>query len=362
MLYAIGDNGADIEGQFDLFSTFKDIVHFTFDELMDTASIVDRNAGIKLFFPYNLWNKHVEKSSGLYGGKGYKADIITLKNLLRKKLNLAFPEAMYVNQPDLFALERDKHETKNFLSRHGVSVIPEISSDISTIKEELENGNCIYVKVRYGSMGKGITRLEKNRWLTNFKYDNGEIENHPSDFEWKTIDVTDNYPFLEKLLLEDVLVEKGVETPKELGSKFDVRGVFVYSRLAELYGRSSPNPLITNLSQGGGCLEFNDLIELVGISKLSEAVQEMHDTNRVIGANLIGVDLTFDENLKPHIMEVNSFPGLGHGINEENIRGSLLNDVYSNLICEYTKSSSVYDARTGYFDAHNGPHTVVIDG
>jgi glutathione synthase/RimK-type ligase-like ATP-grasp enzyme len=336
MLYAIGDDGADIENQFDLFSTFKNIVHITFDELMNTEQTIDKEAGIILFFPYKLWDTFVETDNGLYGGKQFKANICKLKDHLHKKLEQVFPQALYVNDPCVFALERDKLETKNFLCRHSISVIPDVPKDISIIKNELAKGNCVYVKVRYGSMGKGITRLEEGQWLTNFRYENGEIGNHPCDFEWKTIDVTDNFSFLEKLLIEDVLVEKGVETPRELGDKFDIRGVFVYGRLAELYGRASNNPLITNLSQGGGCLEFNDLVESIGISKLAEAVQTMYDANRAFGTNLLGVDLTFDKDLNPYLIEVNSFPGLGHGIDEEEIRAALLRDVHSNLINEYT--------------------------
>lgn len=345
MLYAIGDDGVDIERQFDLFSTFKNIVHFTFDKLVSNERTIDKDAGIILFFPYRLWNAFVETNNGLYGGKGFKSNICKLKDHLHKKLELAFPGAFYVNEPGVFAIERDKIETKNLLCRHSISVVPDVPKDISIIMNELTKGGCVYVKARFGSMGKGITRLEEGKWLTNFRYEAGEIKNHPNDFEWKTIDVTDNYSFLKKLLLEDVLVEKGVETPRELGSKFDIRGVFVYGRLAELYGRASENPLITNLSQGGGCLEFNDLIEMIGIDKLTEAARYMYDANRVFGTNLLGVDITFDNNLNPYVMEVNSFPGLGHGIDEEDIRDALLRNVHSNLINEYTRKRTANNSR-----------------
>jgi hypothetical protein len=336
MLYAIGDKNADVERQFDLFSTYAEIVPITFDELMGTSETIDRDAGIILFFPYKLWDGFVETSNELYGVRGFNRNICRLKNHLRDRLEQVFPEASYVNKPCVFALERDKAETKSFLHRHSISVVPDVPKDILAIKNELKNGNCVYVKVRYGSMGKGITRLEDGKWLTNFRYENGEIMNHPNDFEWKTIDVTDNYSFLEKLLVEDVLVEKGVEAPRELGSKFDIRGVFVYSRLAELYGRASNIPLTTNLSQGGGCLEINDLIDMIGTRKLLAAVQEMYRANRALGANLLGVDLALDKDLDPYVMEVNSFPGLGHGVDEEGIRDSLLRNVHSHLIHEYT--------------------------
>ena len=340
MLYAIGDDGADVEKQFDLFSTFKDIVHMTFDELMGTDIVIDEDASVILFFPYKLWDTFVEAGNGLYGGRSFIANIRKLKNHLQEHLERAFPEALYVNNPSVFVLERDKGEAKEFLRRHGVSVIPNVPKDIATIKSELIKGNCIYVKVRYGSMGKGITRLEKGKWLTNFRYEKGTIENNLCDFEWKTIDVTDDYGFLEKLLREDVLVERGIETPRKLGNKFDIRGVFIYGRLAELYGRTSTDPLITNLSQGGGCLEPRDLIEMIGFDKLSEATRNMDEANRAFGTNLLGVDLTFDENLIPFVMEVNSFPGLGHGPDEENIRDALLRDIHSNLTIAHMRKGT----------------------
>ena len=337
MLYAIGDEGADIESQFELFSTFQNIVHVTFDELMSTEKIIDGDAGIILFFPYKLWNAFVETGHGLYGGKSFRKNICKLKDHLCKKLTQVFPEALYVNELYVFALERDKLVTKSLLSRHGISVIPNLPRDIVTIKKELARGHCVYVKARYGSMGKGITRLEQGRWLTNFRYDNGKIENHPSDFEWRSIEVTGDGSFLEKLLVEDVVVERGVETPRELGSKFDIRGVFVYGRLAELYGRASDNPLITNLSQGGGCLEPGELVERLGADRLTEATKHMYEANRVFKTNFLGVDLAFDKNLTPYVMEVNSFPGLGHGVDEEDIRDALLRDVYSNLKGAHTR-------------------------
>jgi hypothetical protein len=360
MLYAIGDDGADIENQFDLFSTFPNIVHVTFDELMDTKQVIDEDAGIILFFPYKLWSTFVERKEGLYGGRSFKANICTLKDHLHKKLKQVFPSALYVNMPDVFALERDKLETKSFLCRHGISVIPDVPKDVSTISKQLAKGNCVYVKVRYGSMGKGITRLEKDKWLTNFRYEKGDIGNHPNDFEWTTIDVTDDFSFLEKLLKEDVLVELGIETPRELGIKFDIRGVFVYGRLAELYGRASDNPLITNLSQGGDCLEETDLIEMIGTDKLAEATHYMHDANRVFGTNLLGVDLAFGRRLNPFVMEVNSFPGLGHGTDEESIRDALLRDVHSNLTNEHTRRRAATYGRAGFSTTRKGRASPIL--
>ena len=332
LFYAIGDNYVDTEQQFELFSTFENVVQLTYEDLMNNEKTIERNADVVLFFPYNLWNVHVETGNDIYGVGDYGKRIDGLKLCLCEKLEQVFPEAIYVNKPHVFALERDKIDTKNLLALQCINVATAVAKDIPTIRNALEAGNCIYIKVRYGSMGKGITRLEEGKWLTNFRFVNGEIKNHHYDDQWKTIDVTDNYSFLEKLLKEDVLVEEGVETPKELGYKFDIRGIFIYGRLAELYGRASKNAMITNLSQGGESIEFNALIDMIGHEKLANAVREMHNANSVFGTNLLGVDVTFDENLKPYIIEVNSFPGLGHGIDEEHIREGLLRDVYSEMI------------------------------
>jgi glutathione synthase/RimK-type ligase-like ATP-grasp enzyme len=332
VVYAIGDVCADTEQQFDLFSTFENVVQLTYEDLMSAEKIIARNADIVMFFPYNLWDILVETGNDIYGVGDYGKKIDRLKIFLCEKLEQVFPEANYVNKPHVFALERDKIDTKTLLDLKYINVAAAVAKDMPTIRNALEAGNCIYVKVRYGSMGKGITRLEEGKWLTNFRFENGEIKNHQYDDQWKTIDVTDNYSFLGKLLQEDVLVEEGVETPKELGHKFDIRGIFIYGKLAELYGRASENPMITNLSQGGDSIEFNALIDMLGHDKLANAVREMHNANRVFGTNLLGVDVTFDENLKPYIIEVNSFPGLGHGMDEEHIREGLLRDVYTEMI------------------------------
>ena len=352
MFYAIGDNYVDTEQQFELFSTFENVVQLTYENLMNTEKTIARNADIVLFFPYNLWNIHVETGNDIYGVGNYGKKIDGLKLCLCEKLEQVFPEAIYVNKPHVFALERDKIGTKNLLALQCINVATAVAKDIPTIRNALEAGNCIYVKVRYGSMGKGITRLEEGKWLTNFRFVNGEIKNHHYDDQWKTIDVTDNYSFLEKLLKEDVLVEEGVETPKEWGYKFDIRGIFIYGRLAELYGRASKNGMITNLSQGGESVEFNALVDMIGYEQLASAVREMHNANRVFGTNLLGVDVTFDENLSPYIIEVNSFPGLGHGIDEEHIREGLLRDVYSEMRNGHIRDTQPFSVKKDFYKSY----------
>ena len=191
VFYAIGDNYVDTEQQFELFSTFENVVQLTYEELMNNEKTIERNADVVLFFPYNLWNVHVETGNDIYGVGDYGKKIDGLKLCLCKKLEQVFPGAIYVNKPQVFALERDKIDTKNLLALQCINIATAVPKDIPTIRNALEAGNCIYIKVRYGSMGKGITRLEEGKWLTNFRFVNGEIKNHHYDDQWKTIDVTE---------------------------------------------------------------------------------------------------------------------------------------------------------------------------
>jgi glutathione synthase/RimK-type ligase-like ATP-grasp enzyme len=46
----------------------------------------------------------------------------------------------------------------------------------------LDDGYKLFIKVRFGSMGKGITYLEKGRWMTNFRFRKGKIVSKKSDY------------------------------------------------------------------------------------------------------------------------------------------------------------------------------------
>ncbi|MCD4784802.1 MAG: hypothetical protein K8T10_13375 [Candidatus Eremiobacteraeota bacterium] len=270
----------------------------------------------------------MENKQDIYGVGTFGRNIRKLKTKMCNKLEEVFPNATYVNHPNLFALERDKKLMKEVLKRNGISVAPSIPKDISVIDEELNKGTIIFVKARYGSMGKGITRLSKDKWFTNYKYDGINIQNHEQDGGWESIDITNNYSFLEKLLKEDIIVEKGLEAPD---FKFDIRGVFVYGKLREIYGRTTKNSHITNLSQGGTELEYEFLEKVLGKTKLAQGINEMQKTCNLICANLIGVDLIYDNELNPYILEVNSFPGLGHGKKEKEIQSKILREVHFSI-------------------------------
>lgn len=325
MLYSIGDRDVDSEKQFENFSGYERVISMTYKDLFKSRKTIDNRAALMLFFPYNPWNEIVENKQGIYGVGTFGRNIQKLKSKLCHKLEEVFPNAIYVNKPQLFALERDKKLMKEVLRKNGIPVAPSIPKDISVIDEELNKGTIIYIKARYGSMGKGITRLSKDKWFTNYKYDGINIQNHEQDDGWQSIDITNNYSFLEKLLKEDVIVEKGLEAQN---LKFDIRGIFVYGKLREIYGRTTRNSHITNLSQGGTELEYEYLERILGRAKLAEGINEMQKTCNLIGASLIGVDLIYDNELNPYILEVNSFPGLGHGNKEKEIRNKILREVH----------------------------------
>jgi len=330
MLYSIGNCDTDPEKKFEKFSGYERVISMTYKDLFQNKKTIDNSAALILFFPYNFWDEIVENKQKLYGVETFGRNIQKLKTKLCHKLEEIFPNATYVNRPRLFALERDKKLLKEVLRKNDIPVVPSIPKDISVIDEELKKGTIIYIKARYGSMGKGITRLSKDKWLTNYKYNGTNIQNHEQDEGWETIEVTNTYSFLEKLLKEDVIVEKGLEMKN---FKFDVRGTFVYGKLREIYGRSAKNPLITNLSQGGASFEYEDLEKILGRTNLAQGINIMQKTCNIIGANFIGVDLIFDNNLNPYILEVNSFPGLGHGIKskENDIQSKILRELYNSL-------------------------------
>jgi len=143
---------------------------------------------ILLFFPFQYWDKYIEvydRDTRVYGDKSFgkefahffaKAERIIKKNYSDKKLE-------FVNPPSASVLDRDKEECKNFLKKHNIP-IPK-SYDVKNLKDiqrHLDRGITMYIKPRFGSMGKGISYLNKELLITNFLFQKGQVISHSYDY------------------------------------------------------------------------------------------------------------------------------------------------------------------------------------
>lgn len=276
-----------------------------------TASII-----IYLFFPHAYWDKHIENGTyeGIYGNEQFYTKFRALWDKINARLSHQYSDRTlyYVNHPLRISVDRDKELTKAILTEAGIDVpAPFFTRDPDEIIDLVEGqGKKLYLKVRYGSMGKGITYMEKGRWRTNFRFVDGRIVSRHSDQGWTFIDVTGNNDFVKDLLTKDIVVEEAVVSPVVDGKKFDLRFYVSLGEVLYIYARTNDvNAVTTNISQGGKGRDpsFLSFIPPEMLRKMEtiavRATEEM-------GLGFAGIDIMLNENMdRAYVVELNAFPG-----------------------------------------------------
>ncbi len=317
-IFVIGDENTN-EKAYYLLQNFQGVEGITYEKLLEGKDTISENGTIFLTFPNKLWDLIVEKKGVVYGSKQFGKRIVELVDLLAEKLETRFPNNKYVNDPKSIMVERDKIRTKDIAINERIKVPENIFSKdeekhIDKILDTIGRGETIYIKVRYGSMGKGITMLSKDKWITNFEYDGKNILNHSTNYNWIPKDVTGNLGFLERLIEEDVIIEKAINNSLTNGFKFDMRTIILYGKkYSDLtYGRATDNSHITNVSQKNGRrLSLKELLKLVPRTQIEKGMEMVRLMSSRLGLNYTGGDILFEgENFEPVFIEINSFPGL----------------------------------------------------
>jgi hypothetical protein len=180
----------------------------------DCPSITSKTIIVFLFFPFVYWDREIEPKSypGLYGNARFYSQLKRFWKAVAGKLAKHYEDRKidFINSPVDIPTERDKKLTKQILTKAGVHTPRSYRiADVPSLLRLLRQGKKLFIKVRYGSMGKGITYLEQGRWSTNFALRGGRIVNRHSDYGWKFREVTGDRAFLKQLLTEDVIVEGG---------------------------------------------------------------------------------------------------------------------------------------------------------
>jgi glutathione synthase/RimK-type ligase-like ATP-grasp enzyme len=276
-----------------------------------TASII-----IYLFFPHAYWDKHIENDTyeGIYGNAEFYIKFRALWDKINARLSYQFKDKLlyYVNHPLRISVDRDKELTKAVLKEAGIDVPASVfTRNLDEIIDLVERqGEKLYLKVRYGSMGKGITYMERGRWLTNFRFIDGKIVSRHSDSGWTFIDVTGRTDFIKELLTKDIVVEEAVVSPIVDGRKFDLRFYVCLGKVLYIYARTNDaGAVTTNISQGGIGKDpsFLNFIPAEMLAKM-ETIAVM--AAEKMGLGFAGVDIMLSENMdRAYVIELNAFPG-----------------------------------------------------
>jgi len=270
---------------------------------------------VLLFFPFNYWDKNIEtkKSREVYGSRGHFLKFKKLWKEIGKILNDFYKDKKihYINPPGKIYVDRDKETTKSVLSKAGISVSRRhFTRNYKKIIEMVNNGQKLFIKMRYGSMGKGITYLEKDRWLTNFRFKNNKIVSKKSDYGWTFIDVTGHRKFLKELLQQDVIVEDAINPFLLKGRMFDLRIYIGFGKVLYIYPRSNEcSEVTTNISQGARG-ENSHFVHSIPPKILDKAIKNAVRAIKAMDLNFAGVDIMPNNgNSRVTVIEVNSFPG-----------------------------------------------------
>jgi len=277
--------------------------------------IKTRHLIVFLFFPFNYWEKNIEtkKSMDAYGSRAYyikfkkfwKEIDKTLKEFYKNK------KIHFINPPSKVYQGRDKEITKSILAQAGIPVPRHhFTQDYKKIIKMVDDGQKLYVKVRYGSMGKGITYLEKDRWLTNFRFKKGRIASRRSDYGWTFTDITENKKFLKELMKEDIIIEDAINPFLLKGRMFDLRMYVCFGNVLYIYPRSNEcQNVTTNISQGARG-ENSKFVHSIPPKILKESIKNAVKTVKAMGLNFAGVDIMPNNSgSKITVIEINSFPG-----------------------------------------------------
>jgi glutathione synthase/RimK-type ligase-like ATP-grasp enzyme len=270
---------------------------------------------IYLFFPFTYWDKHVEKEGykGVYGNvyfyNKFRAFWSEIHRILRKIYR--GKKIHFINHPLKIAIDRDKEITKTILSENKINIpTPYYTRKYKDILKLVDQENKkLFLKVRYGSMGKGITYMEKGNWKTNFRFEDGRIISTRSDYGWTFIDITDNVEFLKEILTKDIVIEEAIDTYKLDDIIFDLRLYVFYDEVLYILPRTNEKNAITaNISQGGN-ERTTRFLKKFPKNIINKAITSGIRTIKAMDVNFAGVDVMISKDFKIYVIELNAFPG-----------------------------------------------------
>ena len=270
---------------------------------------------VMFFFPYTFWglNCEIPSDTGIYGTSRESHEIF--RNFFRgikEKIESQFSDKdiSYVIDPDYASIDRDKLAVNELLVSKGVSTTKMLPKDLDRILE-FSKTKGVFIKARYGAMGKGITYLSPRGWFTNYRVLNkNHLGNYETDCGWRFTQIDGNIDVIKTLLDLEVVVEEEV-VPSSLtrGKKFDIRAYSIFGYVPHMFVKENEiSSIITNYCQGG-TVDHNYKKRL-SKDAISLVINQVRNTSNVLNSNFLGVDVIFDGNFQtPKVMEAQTFSG-----------------------------------------------------
>ena len=266
------------------------------------------------FFPFWYWNKFIEFKGykGIYGNRNFYKKFTKFWERVDKilKSSLEEKEVFFVNHPLLCGLYRDKKEVARRLYHSGIPTPKSHNAkSFKDLEKIINKGKNIFLKPRYGSMGKGITFLSWANWQTNFLYKDDKIISRVADKGWKFRDVTGNKKFINKILKKDITVEEDVNSLLIKEMKVDMRIYLFFNKVIYIYSRrNNAENITTNITQGA--VGDPTILKQLPRHLVEKARKIAALASKALNLNLAGMDVMMNHNFRDvFILDVNVFPG-----------------------------------------------------
>jgi len=274
---------------------------------------------VMLFFPYEYWNKNIEvyrKDQRIYGdkkfGKEYEKFFRRIEKAIKKKYRNK--RIKYINPPKSSVLERDKKRSKSLFIKNDIPT-PKFFNvrNPRDIQRLIAKGTSLYIKPRFGAMGKGITYLNRELMVTNFLFRKGKVISRLYDYNWRfsKIKEGDRNKFLKVLISRGFICEEAIEPPIVKGRRFDFRVYCIYGQIPYYYIKTKPcSSPVTNWAQGGRIEKRRNFSKYVSKAKIKMVKSLARKVAKNLNLNYAGVDIIFSKDLrKIYVLEAHSFPG-----------------------------------------------------
>lgn len=275
---------------------------------------------IILFFPYQYWNQNIEVygDGRVYGDRKFGQAFKILFKKVRKVIDEYYKGKIikYLNSPEACYLDRDKKATKELLRIKNVPTPATFNvSSFDDIQRLIDRSLSLYIKPRFGAMGKGITYIDSEKVVSNFIFRKGRVISRPYDYNWRFTRIKDSRRFLNQLLKKDFVCEEAIQPATFRGKRFDFRIYVIFNNVVYKYAKSSrDNFYVTNWSQGGKIDRRGLIFKSISTEKIAYLERLAKRAASALGLNFAGIDVIFSKDLKDaYVLEGNAFPGYEKG-------------------------------------------------
>jgi hypothetical protein len=272
------------------------------------------------FFPYTYWNRNIEIYSDgrIYGdnsfGNEFKIFLKTVKKVIA--VHYCGKNIEYLNPPEACCLDRDKKLSYRLLKKSKIP-IPRLFrvSSFQDIQKLLNKGIDLYIKPRFGALGKGITYIDREKVISNFLFRKGKIVSRPYDYNWRFTRIKDKQNFVNLLLRKGFICEEAIRPAIFRKKRFDFRIYVIFGKVVYLYAKSAPiSSCVTNWSQGGKIDREKKILRTLSKKRISLLKSLAKKTAAALGLDFAGIDIIFSQDFQnAYVLEANAFPGYEKG-------------------------------------------------